>query len=174
MVPSASSHRQAAMEKVAFVSSPGLPLISNFKVVGSHPLNRSFHLSEQLPRVAQHRLNLLSLGDCVLREAAVRARVLVSPWRAGFRRTAVHAAAPSAAHRRRAARAAAADFLRRNAGWPASGRYGGRDRSCLCSPLGVHGIVLLCAAGIRHRDHPGIRHHGRRALCPKRSRSHAA
>jgi hypothetical protein len=28
----------------------------------------------------------------------VPARVLVSPWRAGFRRTAVHAAAPFAAH----------------------------------------------------------------------------
>jgi membrane protein required for beta-lactamase induction len=50
----------------------------------------------------------------------VPARVLVCPWCAGSRRTAVHAAAPFAAHRRRAARSAAADFLRRNAGSPAS------------------------------------------------------
>src|SRR5216683_2029552 len=43
-------------------------------------------------------------------EKVVPARVLVSPWRAGPRRTAVHAAAPFAAHRRRAARSAGADF----------------------------------------------------------------
>ncbi len=109
MEPSAPSHRQAAMEKVAFVSSPGLPLISNFKVVGSHPLNRSFHRLEQLPRFAQQRLNLLALRDRVPSEQAMLARVLVSPWRAGFRRTAVHAAALLAAHCRRAARSAAAD-----------------------------------------------------------------
>src|SRR6266478_847008 len=71
---------------------------------------KSFHLLQQLPRVTQQGLNLLSLGDRDLCEEAVLARVLVSPWRAGFRRTAVHAAAFFAAHRRRAARSAGADF----------------------------------------------------------------
>src|SRR5882724_4603306 len=70
----------------------------------------SFHLLQQLPRFAQQRLNPPLPGDRVPGEQAVLARVLVSPWRAGFRRTAVHAAAPFAAHRRRAARAAGADF----------------------------------------------------------------
>src|SRR5258707_2973622 len=65
--------------------------------------NRSFHLLQQLPRVTQQGLNLPALGDRVLGEQAVLARVLVSPWRAGTRRTAVHAAAPFAARRRRAA-----------------------------------------------------------------------
>jgi hypothetical protein len=54
-------------------------------------------------------------------------------------------------------------FLRRNAGWPASDRHCGRDRSCLCFPPGVHGILLLCAT-IRHRDHPGILNRWRRAV----------
>jgi len=72
--------------------------------------NRSFHRLQQLPRFAQQGLNLLALGDRVPSEPAVPARVLVSPSRAGSRRTAVHAAAPFAAHRRRAARSAGADF----------------------------------------------------------------
>src|SRR5882757_939462 len=55
--------------------------------------NRSFHLLQQLPRFIQQGLNLLALRDRVLGEQAVLARVLVSPRRAGFRRTAVHAAA---------------------------------------------------------------------------------
>ena len=72
--------------------------------------NRSFHRLQKLPCFAQQRLNAPSPGDRVLSEQAVPARVLVCPWRAGSRRTAVHAAALSAAHRRRAARSAEADF----------------------------------------------------------------
>ena len=72
--------------------------------------NRSFDLLQQLPRFAQQVSNLPALGDRLLREQAVLARVLVSPWRAGFQRAAVHAATPFAAHRRRAARSAGADF----------------------------------------------------------------
>src|SRR3981081_3015003 len=71
---------------------------------------QSLHLLQQLPRVTQQGLNLLSLGDRVPGVQAVLARVLVSPWRAGSRRTAVHAAALFAAHRRRAARSAGTDF----------------------------------------------------------------
>jgi hypothetical protein len=61
---------------------------------------KSFQLVQQLPRVSQNGLNPLSLGDCISGEQAVLARVLVSPWRAGFWRTAAHAAAPFAAHKR--------------------------------------------------------------------------
>src|SRR5450755_3081264 len=71
---------------------------------------RSLHLLQELPRFAHQGLNLPSLGDRVPGEQAVLARVLVAPWRAGSRRTAVHAAALSAAHRRRAAQAAGTDF----------------------------------------------------------------
>ena len=69
----------------------------------------SVQLLQQLPCVSQQGLNSLSLGDRVSGEQAVPARVLVCPWCAGSRRTAVHAAVPFAAHRRRAARSAAAD-----------------------------------------------------------------
>ena len=41
-------------------------------------------------------------------------------------------------------------------GSPASGWYCGHDRSWLCFPLCVHGIVVLHVT-IRHRDHPGVR-----------------
>jgi hypothetical protein len=70
----------------------------------------SFHLLQQPPRLTQQVPNLLALGDRIPSEQAVPARVLVSLWSAGARRTAVHATAPFAAHRRRAARSAAADF----------------------------------------------------------------
>ena len=70
----------------------------------------SFHLLQQLPRFTQQRPNLLPLGDRIPCEQAMPARVVVSLWRSGARRTAVHAAAPFAAHRRRAARPAGADF----------------------------------------------------------------
>src|SRR5467141_4857946 len=72
--------------------------------------NRSFHRLQKLPRFSQQGLNLLALGDCFPGEQAVLAGVLVCPWRAGSRRTAVHAAALFAAHRRRAAQAAGTDF----------------------------------------------------------------
>src|SRR5438105_3665942 len=71
---------------------------------------RSFHLLQKLPRVSQQSLNPLSLGDRFPGEQAVLARVPVSLWRAGFWYAAVHAAAPLAAHRRRTARCAGADF----------------------------------------------------------------
>ena len=72
--------------------------------------NRSLHRLQKLPRFAQQSLNLPSFGDRVPGEQAVLAGVLVCPWRAGSRRTAVHAAALFAAHRRRAAQAAGTDF----------------------------------------------------------------
>jgi hypothetical protein len=72
--------------------------------------DRSFDRLQQLPRFTQQIPNLLALGDRVAGEQAVPARVPVSPWCAGSRRTAVHPAAPLAAHRRRAARSAGADF----------------------------------------------------------------
>jgi len=65
------------------------------------------HLLQQLPRFNQELPNPPSLGDRIPREATVLPRVLVCPWRAGSRCAAVHAAALPAAHRRRAARAAA-------------------------------------------------------------------
>src|SRR5882757_4274425 len=71
--------------------------------------NRSLQLLQQLPRFTQQGPNLPSLGDCVLCEQAVLARVLVSLGRAGFQRAAVHAAASLAAHHRRAARSAGSD-----------------------------------------------------------------
>ena len=71
---------------------------------------KSLHLLQQLPRLAQQGLNLFSLGDCGLREAAVLARIPVSPGRAAIRRSAVFAAAPFAVHRRCAARFPAAGF----------------------------------------------------------------
>src|SRR5260221_4743104 len=55
-------------------------------------------------------MNPLSMDDRVRGDPAVLARIPVSPGRAGPRRTAMHAAALFAAHRRRAARAAGTDF----------------------------------------------------------------
>ena len=101
--------------------------------------NRSFHRLQKLPRFAQQGLNLPSFGDRFPGEQAVLAGVLVCPWRAGSRRTAVHAAALFAAHRRRAARSAGADF-------------------CPATRARQH------RSGIAGRDHPGIRHRGRRAI----------
>src|SRR2546429_8497257 len=72
--------------------------------------SQSLHLFQQLPRFTQQRLNLPSLGERIPGEQAVLARVLVCPWRAGSLRTAVHAAALLAVHRRRAARAAGTGF----------------------------------------------------------------
>src|ERR1700722_17760509 len=72
--------------------------------------SQSLHLPQQLPRLSQQRPYLPSLGDRIPGEQAVLARVLVCPWRAGSRCAAVHAAALSAAHRRRTARAAATGF----------------------------------------------------------------
>jgi probable addiction module antidote protein len=72
--------------------------------------NQSLHLFQQLPRFPQQHLNLPSLGECTPGEQAVLARVPVCCWRAGSRCATVHAAARFAAHRRRAARAAAAGF----------------------------------------------------------------
>jgi hypothetical protein len=71
---------------------------------------KSFQRLQQLPRFTQQGLNSLALGDCDLCKQAVLARVPVSPWRTGSWRTAVHAAAPFAAHGRRAARSAGTDF----------------------------------------------------------------
>jgi len=52
--------------------------------------NGSFHRLQKLPRFTQQGLNLLSFGYRFPGEQAVLARVLVCPWRAGSRRTAVH------------------------------------------------------------------------------------
>jgi hypothetical protein len=70
--------------------------------------NTSFHLLQQPPRFIQQCPDLLAFGDGVAGEQAVPARVLVSAWRAGSGCAAVHAAAPFAAYRRRAARSAGA------------------------------------------------------------------
>src|SRR4029079_12831537 len=70
----------------------------------------SLHLLQQLPRFTQQRLNLPSLGDRTPGEAAVLARVLICPRRAGPLCAAMHAAALSAVHRRRAARAIGTGF----------------------------------------------------------------
>lgn len=78
--------------------------------VGASTFYKSFHLLQQLPRFTQQHPDLLALGDRFPREQSVPARVPVSPRGAGPRRTAVHAAAPLAAHRRRAARSAGAGF----------------------------------------------------------------
>jgi hypothetical protein len=48
---------------------------------------------QKLPRFAQQGLNLPSFGYRFPGEQAVLTGVLVCPWRAGSRRTAVHAAA---------------------------------------------------------------------------------
>src|SRR3954451_21775073 len=72
--------------------------------------SQSLHLTQQLPRVTQHRPNLPSLGDRLPGEQAVLARVLVCLWRAGSLRASVHAAAPLAVYRRRAARTAGSGF----------------------------------------------------------------
>src|SRR5437660_7734925 len=80
-----------------------------FIVAPSFCENKSFQLLQQLPRFAQQGRNLPSLGGRFPGEQTVLARVLVSPWRAGFRRTAMHAAALFATHRRRAARSTGAD-----------------------------------------------------------------
>src|SRR6476660_1563267 len=53
---------------------------------------KSFHRLQKLPRFAQQGLNLPSLGERFSGEQAVLAGVPVSPWRAGSRRTAMHAA----------------------------------------------------------------------------------
>ena len=63
---------------------------------------KSFHLLQQLPRVSQQVLNPFALADRVPSEPAVLERIPVSLVPAGFSRTAVHAAAPFAAHRNRA------------------------------------------------------------------------
>src|SRR6478752_7728170 len=56
--------------------------------------NKSFHRVQKLPRFAQQRLNLPSLGDRSSGEQAVLARVPVSPWRAGSRRAGERHAPP--------------------------------------------------------------------------------
>src|SRR6266702_6850602 len=78
--------------------------------VGGVNETKSLHRPQQPPCLTQQGLDLLSLGDRIPGEQAVLARVAVAPWRSGARRTAVHAAALFAAHRRRAARAAGTDF----------------------------------------------------------------
>ena len=101
----------------------------------------SLHPFQQLPRFTQQRLNLPSLGDRIPGEQAVLVRVLVCPWRAGSGRRracgSVSCRAPPASGTR-----CRNGFWRHNAGSPASGRYCGRDRSCLRFPLGLGGIAL--------------------------------
>ena len=59
---------------------------------------KSLHPLQKLPRLAQQVLYPLSLGDLRPGEQPVLARVPVAPWRAGSRRTAMHAAAFFAVH----------------------------------------------------------------------------
>ena len=86
------------------------PATRLLRAAGERRPCKSLHLPQQLPRLTQQRLNLLSPGDGMPCKQAVFARVPVAPRRAGSRRTTVHAAAPLAAHRRRAARFPGADF----------------------------------------------------------------
>jgi hypothetical protein len=81
----------------------------------------------------------------------VLTRVPVCPRRAGSLGSAEHAAALLAARRRNG-------FWRHTVGSPASGRYCERERSCLCFPLGVSGIVpSLGARGLRRISRRGCR-----------------
>lgn len=68
---------------------------------------RSLHPLQHLPCLPQQRPYLPPLFDRLPGKQAVLARVPVCPWRARSLCAAVHAATPIAAHRRRAARAAA-------------------------------------------------------------------
>src|SRR6476620_2706706 len=105
--------------------------------------NKSFHRVQKLPRFAQQRLNLPSLGDRSSGEQAVLARVPVSPWRAGSRRAAVHAAAIFAAHRRRAARAAATDSC--------AATRARQHRSGIAGMVAHAGAFRLASTGSRSR-----------------------
>src|SRR5882724_1085933 len=95
--------------------------------------NRSFHRLQKLPCFAQQGLNLPSFGDRFPGEQAVLAGILVCPWRAGSRRTAVHEAAFFAAHRRRAAQAAGTDFC--------AATWAGQHRA------GIAGVIAHGCAG---------------------------